>query len=869
MKHPKRPHEKLRKTTTNHNILTAKFITQILLFNNTPCQINLIFGFNHIFMRQMLLSVMLLSLACLAQAQNFTLTGRVTNAALEPVAFVSVQIKEWKTGTTTNESGTYTFQLEEGKYDLIYSIVGYKTQVITLTITKNYVQDIILEEDKAMLQNVIIKGKYKDPAVDIIKNVARHKDSLQAAVGAWSCKMYIKAVQQDSASRPKKKPKATKDTTLTAKPDPEIAGMAMTEISLTLDYASEQKIKEMRLGVKRFGSSYDLFYLSATEGFFSFYNNLIKVPGLSTAQFLSPVSYSGLLAYKYKTTKIETKGGHKWYTISVKPRQMSNATVEGQLVISDSNWTIVYARFSFPKFHLPQYDFFEVEQWYDTGATTNTLLAKQQFTYHSKNGRNKLSGSTTVTYANYEVNKQFAKNYFGPEVSATTEEAYKRDSSFWQSARTEPLTPKEVKFIQYKDSIYRVTHTKQYLDSIDRLINKFTWKKLLLTGQTLYNRTKERTWQLPTLPTFYEPFAFGGSRISPAVSYFKTFKSRKNISIFSDVSYGIRNKDLNGSFRLSRLYNPFNRGFYGVSLKRGFENIFDGDAWINLLKRSNQYLNNAFGLYHGVELKNGLFLYTDIDVAMRTSLSNYKTGSIIDSLFGSEFENNQAIAFESYNAVYGKIKLTYTPFQRYIREPKEKVILGSKWPTFYTTWRKGIPGIFNSTVNFDYWDVGLRQEITFGLLGAMRYNIVSGTFVNSRDLKVIDYQWQRRGDPVLYMNPDAAFQALDSTFATFKRFYQGHVVHEFNGYFLNKIPLLKKLQLREVAGAGFLFAPERNLKYAETFVGVERVFKFPFQLGSKFKLGIYVVGSVANQFSNPVTFKIGVTGWNKRDNKWY
>ncbi|MBA2762748.1 MAG: hypothetical protein H0U39_12510 [Segetibacter sp.] len=317
------------------------------------------------------------------------------------------------------------------------------------------------------------------------------------------------------------------------------------------------------------------------------------------------------------------------------------------------------------------------------------------------------------------------------------------------------------------------------------------------------------------------------------------------------------------------MYNPFNHGFYGVSLFRGFEYIFEGDAWINMLKRSNQYLNNAISIYHGVEIKNGLFLYTDLDFAFRKSLSDYKTGNTIDSLFGSEFNNNRPLAFDSYNALYGKLKLEYTPHQRYIREPLEKIILGSNWPTFYTTYRKGISGIFNSKVDFDYWDVGMRQEINFGLLGILHYNIVSGTFLSRSDLRVVDYQWQRRGDPLLFMNPDGAFQALDSTFPVFRRFYQGHMVHEFNGYFINKIPLLKKLQLREIAGAGFLSVPERKLRYAETFVGVERVFKWPFNLASKFKLGVYVVGSVANKFTNPVTFKIGVTSWDKRRNKWY
>jgi hypothetical protein len=50
------------------------------------------------------------------------------------------------------------------------------------------------------------------------------------------------------------------------------------------------------------------------------------------------------------------------------------------------------------------------------------------------------------------------------------------------------------------------------------------------------------------------------------------------------------------------------------------------------------------------------------------------------------------------------------------------------------------------------------------------------------------------------MNPDEAFQSLDSTLSLFRRFYQGHCVNEFNGTVLNKNPFLKKLLLREVAG---------------------------------------------------------------------
>jgi hypothetical protein len=66
-----------------------------------------------------------------------------------------------------------------------------------------------------------------------------------------------------------------------------------------------------------------------------------------------------------------------------------------------------------------------------------------------------------------------------------------------------------------------------------------------------------------------------------------------------------------------------------------------------------------------------------------------------------------------------------------------------------------------------------------------------------------------------------------------------------------------------------LLAPERTLRYGEIFTGIERVFKAPFNLPTKFKLGVYGVGSFANRFSNPVQFKIGITTWDRIRGRWF
>ena len=817
-------------------------------------------------MRRNFIFFIFLFLSASVTAQSHKVYGKITNTKLEPLAFASIEVKELKSGAVTKDDGTYELLLDEGKYDLVATMIGYKPILITVIVGKTDVRkNIILEdEDSKGLAEVVIKGK--DHAEEIIRNVIRNKDKIMGAAGAYSCKIYIKAVQEDSLLKERKRINKD-DTTKDANED--LKRMAMSEVALNYDYESPLRTKEERTGVTKGKKADGLFYLTTTDGDFNFYNNLVKVPAVSQVPILSPVSYSGLIAYKFKTVEIKKEGSQKIYVISVKPRQLSNATVEGEISIADSSWVILQTKFSFPKYHLPEYDFFQVEQRYDFVNKKAWMITHQQFTYFSKSGKQKLSGTTIVDYKDFELNKTFGRKYFGVEVSATAHSAYERDSSFWQTIRTEPLTKKEIRYIRYKDSIYTATHTEIYLDSVDRVINKITPKKLLITGLTFNDHEKERRWYIGSLAQLYQPFQFGGTRISLFFDYSKTYKSRKAIFLRNNLSYGIRNHDVNGNISFTKLYNPFNRSYYHITLERNFEFIFQGDAWINMLKRSNIYLKNGLGIGHSFEIVNGLYLFTDMNAAFRRSVSDYKINSKVDSLFGDILEDNQPVYFEPYNAVYGQVRLEYTPRQRYIREPKEKIILGSKWPTFYTSWRKGIPGLMKSKVNFDYLEFGMQQEIKLGLAGVSSYTIKSGSFLSRQDLRLVDYKFQRQGDPFLFLNPREAFQALDSTFAVFNRFYEAHYIHEFNGAIINKIPLLRKLELREVAGAGFLIAPERNLRYAEGFAGIERVIKWPFNPLTKFKLGVYIVGSAANKFSNPVQFKIGITSWDKVKNKWF
>ncbi|HZH67514.1 MAG TPA: DUF5686 and carboxypeptidase regulatory-like domain-containing protein [Flavisolibacter sp.] len=798
-----------------------------------------------------------------AKAQVVKVYGKITNNKLEALPNASVHLKTSSVGTLSKNDGSYELFISKGTYEIVVSMVGYKTRLLPMVVNDETLQNVILEDDeeKSTLSEVVIKVKSKDRADEIMKKLVENKDNINTASKAYSYKAYIKASMQDSSIADKKNDDSAKLK--------EASVLILTEIFLKVDRDGTNRIKEERIGVKVSGPGRRLFFQTTTDGDFNFYNNLIQIPSISPTPFVSPVSGTGLLSYKFKTLRIERRGREKLYTISVRPKALTNATVEGEITVSDSTWSILYCRFRFPPYHLQEYEFFEVEQRYDFIDNKAWLLNQQKFTYHTDSRNNRRSGLTIVNYSDYELDKKFDRRFFTSEVSSTTHKAYNQDSAFWKDARKLALSTREADFIRYRDSLFAITQTKAYIDSVDKEINRITWKKIGFFGQTLYSREKERSWYLPPLISLYSPFAFGGGRINAAIGYGKFYPNRKNIFVNASLSYGLRNSDINGSVDLNRKYNPFNRGYYTIAARREFQFIYEGDAYINMIKRSNIYLNNEVGIGHGLEIVNGLFLHNELAIALRRSVSNYKTGNLVDSLLGDVLNNNQPVPFEPYNALYGRLRLEYTPFQKYKREPLEKIILGSKWPTVYVEWRKGIKNILGSEVDFDYVELGLQQSVNLGLIGLSNYTVSSGSFLNTAGLRLIDYSFQRRGDPLLFMNPHRSFQALDSTFPVFKRFYEAHLVHEFNGFLLNKIPLLKKLKLREMAGGGFLFTQERNLRYAELFAGIERAFQSPFNPLDKFKVGFYVVGSAANQFRNPIQFKVGFTTWNKRKGKWY
>lgn len=100
---------------------------------------------------------LLVSYASFAQS---TITGTVKDNANQPLPGVNVLIQNTSKGSSTDFNGEYEISsVEDGTYTIVASFMGYKTVTKKVEVNgTNVTVDFVLEEDAAMLDDVIITG---------------------------------------------------------------------------------------------------------------------------------------------------------------------------------------------------------------------------------------------------------------------------------------------------------------------------------------------------------------------------------------------------------------------------------------------------------------------------------------------------------------------------------------------------------------------------------------------------------------------------------------------------------------------------------------------------------------------------------------
>lgn len=801
-------------------------------------------------------------------SQNYySLKGFVFSENNEPLIGANIRVVNLEIGTTVDAEGKYELRLLEGLNRISVSYIGYQTQVFELVSDKDLVKNIYLKIDQKQLDEVIVRTRKKDFSNEVIKNVIANKDAMLRQYQNYKAEVYIKSVEdiEKKAVKIKETDDPEKNNLPTgegksgaSKPDT-LPKLNLFECQLTRFENADGRQKEEKTAVKKIGEQRTLFFKSITDGEFNLYKNHQRIPKIGDNEITSPVSDLAFLSYKFQLLKFYYEGTEKIYLIKVIPRELGNALYEGEIEVIDEKWVIRKANLKLTKRALMRYDEFGFEQIF---TNLQNRWMPTQTTYNWKIKSDKKRGKAIVIQKNFTFDSTYAKRFFGPEVGLTTEAAYKKDSTFWESIRPKPLEKNEITAIKEKERLDILHNSKAYLDSIDKVFNKITIPKLVYIGIGHINRTKKVEWLFDPILGLVDPVAIGGWRVRYGFNYTKRFENRKEVSIGTNATYGFNNKDLKGFVWANYFYNPMKISNIRLSTGSGF-NVINGNATIqDIAKRANFYQNEFYDVQHRTELFNGFYVRSNAYFEKRKDLTNFKFGSLGDRIFGTE---NKPEPFPDSHIFRTGVNFSYTPRQLYLREPNQKLILGSKWPTFSIAIDKAWPSANKNASSYTTLQATIRQTFNVGIFGTSSYRIEMGKFLDTTRLAVMDYKYQRGGDKYFFSPGMYTYQLIPKTFPTFDWYFESHYTHQFNGFFTSKVPLFNKTKIREVAGGGFLYVPERKYQYSELYGGLNRIFK----IGKEYiRLGAYYVVSQANDVGFRSGFKFSFEPYNQNRNTW-
>ncbi|MES2589567.1 MAG: DUF5686 family protein [Bacteroidota bacterium] len=835
------------------------------------------------------------------------LTGTVRDENNIPIPYAKVYIKNSADQKNqANSNGVYEMRLMPGEYFLVYTALGYEDRE-SYAIIKNSteVKDIQLFPMSIQdMQDVEVSAKKSNPGREIMLKVVEKRDKLNPWSYPHNVKVYIKAAEkieydykgknakneekqkQKNLEKEKKKKKKTTETSTgsasgtegTTNSNKEIEDpfaqsqkkiieesnkLNLVEIQLDRSFSPQNKVKEIRNAYTKRGSDRDLYYTTTVKSNFNFFENLLHLDDLHQSPVSSPISTPGILSYKYRLEAQYEEGGYKIHKIKIIPRITSTSTLSGYIYVIDSLWLIQKLELTMEKGNLLKYDNFTIQQEFENVGDSLCVLKRQNLIYGLTYGGNKSNFKTEAIFSDYDFKVKFPPKYFSNELAVTEKEAYERDSTFWKENRVLELSEEEKRFIIVKDSIKERLNRKEYLDSIDGIFNKVTPWKVLWFGVDHRNRVKQVQWTINSIAATARPINITGPRVAPGFSYYKKWDNQKFIDLYSEISLGLKDNSLFTQHWFRYRYNPFKYSTLSLSFRNDIDAIRNYDAISQILNANNFYKTTSFNIGHDFELVNGLFFNCDFNFSERKSLDGSEYFGFLDSTelkTGSYFSD-----FETYQGLKGDFTLSYTPQQKYMREPYRKVILGSKWPTLYVNYKKGFENVFGSDINFDYLLFGMYQSFQIKTFGTTNYHIKTGKFLSSKHLYEVDFIYNRRSDPIWFSNPLYSFQQLAKSLPSEDIFYEAHFIHHDNGGIINKIPYMKKLNLGLVFGGGALYVKEFDYFHTELLAGIERNFKFSKR---RLRIGIYGVASEGNQIKPTSTFKVSFAVLDDRSMKW-
>jgi hypothetical protein len=782
--------------------------------------------------------------------------GKVTDDKGEALPFAIVFVKGSTAGTSANANGEYQLNLNPGTYQLTGQYIGYRQTVHSITVKGDEIiqKDFKLKEQALEMKEVTIKDE--DPAYYIIRETIKRRKFHLTQVESFQTSIYMKGVLRNREFKPGgmiKLISGADEKEIKSEMGVDSNGKAVLYlVEEKADYyADGEKRKTIIRSVKESGNPTGLGF-SQIPSVISFYqNNINIIGGVNPRGFVSPVSENALNYYKYVYQGEFKENGHTVNKIKVTPKRLYEPLFEGTIYISEGDWAIHSLNLQATKRNaLDMLDTMRIEQEF-LPLGKDVWVVKSQVIYPTLGilGFN-VAGYFVTVYDNQKVNQPIPDSIFADKiVSIYDKEANKKDSSYWKEERPIPLEEDEVKDYVVKDSINAKYSDPVYLDSMRRRGNKFSFSGMLLSGYDFDTKHYKNSFGINSLigivPGQKGMLNFNtveGINISPRIYWEHNIDTGDNITAEVAARYGISNQHFNAIAGI--VYKHENKEWRGRNWQIGI----DGGSYVFQYNPDNPiyptyntistilYRKNHMKIYE--RMQAGIFLsrnygngfswkaqasYQERFPLFNTTSYSWAGAEVLPITDNIPTQLRSAI-WQQHQAVIAKAGLAYKPGFTYTQYPDYKVANGSRWPTFYADYEKGITGLLGSDVDFDKWMLGVNDHFRMKLMGELKYNIAAGGFVNANAVGSPD-MIHLNGNQLILASPYvSSFQNLPyyAHSNTESLYGEAHVEWALQGLLTNKIPLLRQLQWYLILGTNTFYASNNNY-YTEAFVSIDNI----------------------------------------------
>lgn len=732
--------------------------------------------------------------------------GVVLDDAKVPMPYANVYFKGTSEGVMTDENGKFYLESKNTYTEIVISFVGYAPKELTLDKAATYDLKIVLNESQQLAEVVLYTGKTSkknNPAIDILRKIweRRRKNGLRM-FKQYQYDKYEKVEFDmnsiDSAFMKKKIFKGMEfifdhiDTS-------SVTGKTYLPIFINEnigevygDNTTNSK-KEITKANKNSGFSDNQQIIAFVKDLYAeydIYDNYLK---FFDKDFVSPISRTGINVYNY-VLHDSTYIDNKWcYNIVFYPRRKSELTFKGNFWVNDTTFAIKKVAMSASKSaNINWVKDIYIEQEFEVMNDSVFLLTRDHmmsdFALNKKEDSKGVYGKRTTLFRNHQFNIEKPSEFYKKDVNFYDEEVNNRSEEYWSENRFESLNKDEKLVYKMLDTLKTVPKFKTMYSIVATLgsgyyqIGNFDYGPIYSTFgyndvEGIRLRTGGRTYfgqNDPWRIEGYTAYGFDDNKFKYGLSG-KWMVDKKNRVILA----GGNRRDIEQiGVSLTATNDVLGRSFASSSLFATGDNSKLTDIKFSMFSAEIEPLKNL--------VFRAVFSYRNLKSASPTFSLDYYNDPNNHSL-GTEGLVNQ---FE-YN-----IHVDYTPLRRTIGYGVERSDVDLNYARLYLNYTHGVKDIFNSDFNYRKLQFYYRQPVLIGGFGRLFTTVEAGKIFGAVPLGLMGIVPGNQS----YFIIENTYNLMNYYEFVADEYVSLHLEHNFNGKLFARVPLLRKLNLREIIG---------------------------------------------------------------------